>query len=352
MARRERPALGAIRRASLGILLILLASAILLIADWSGRKGATGVTSRAARGAAGRPWRVSFIQLNEVLDVEESDRGVRTGVREAGVIEGRDLIITVRNAHGDMPTVTNMVDAAVTEGADLLVTFSSPTLQAAIQRAGRTPVVFTYVANAKAAGAGRSDTDHLPNVTGCYSPGAYQEVLDLMLAYFPHLKRIGSVYVPSEVNTVFHRDQMLAVATAHGVEFKAMAANSSTEVADAAMALATSNVDAICQLTGNLTASAFPAILHAAREARIPVFGFQGALVHQGALAGVARDYYDSGREAAGLAVRILRGESPATIPLVEFKKTMLMINLDTARELGITTPPAILAGAREIVGR
>lgn len=353
MAHSEHRVLHAIRRISLGVLLIAMASAILLLADWGGRQNATaGRSSRQPGGAAGRPWRVSFIQLNEVLDVEESERGVRTGFREAGLAEGRDVVITVRNAHGDMPTVSSMVDAALTDSADLLVTFSSPTLQAAIQRARGTPIVFTYVASAVAAGAGPSDTEHLPNVTGVYMPGAYEEVLDLMLAYLPRARRIGTVYVPSEVNTVFHRDQMLKAAAARGVELRVMAANSSTEVADAAMALATSGVDAICQLSGNLTASAFPAIRHAAREAHVPVFAFQSALVHEGALAGVARDYYDGGREAAGLAVRILRGESPASIPFVEFKKTVLMVNLETARELGITTPAAILASAKEIVGR
>jgi putative ABC transport system substrate-binding protein len=183
-------------------------------------------------------------------------------------------------------------------------------------------------------------------------PGAYGEVLDLVLAYLPHAKHLGTVYVPAEVNTVFHRDQMVKAATERGMEMRVMAANSPTEVADAAMALATSGVDAITQITGNLTASAFPAIRYAAHQARVPVFSFQSTLVHEGALAGVVRDYYDGGREAAGLAVRVLRGESPASIPLVEFKKTVLMVNLETARELGITTPPAILASARDVVGK
>ncbi len=348
----ERHVLKTLRRISLGVLLIVLASAILLLADWNSRTHGTAPV-RAGAAAPGRPWRISFIQFNNVLDVEESERGARKGLRDAGLIEGRDLVITVRNANGDMPTVSSMVDAAVTSGADLLFTFSSPTLQAAIQRAPRgTPIVFTYVANAMAAGAGRSNTEHLPNVTGAYMPGAYEEVLDLVRAYLPNARRFGTVYVPSEVNTVFHRDSMLKAAAARGVELQVMAANSSTEVADAAMALAVSGVDAICQLPGNLTASAFPAIRQAARQARLPIFAFQSEPVHDGALAGVVRDYYDGGREAAGLAARILRGESPASIPLIEYKKTVLVVNLQTAKELGITTPASVLAAANEVIGR
>jgi ABC-type uncharacterized transport system substrate-binding protein len=338
-----------LRRLSLGVLLIILASAVLLLADWSNRTHGTASGSPADARPRG-PWRISFIQFNNVLDVEESERGARDAFRDAGLVEGRDIVITVRNANGDMPTVSSMVDAAVTAHADLLLTFSSPTLQAAIQRAHDTPIVFTYVANAFAAGAGRSNVDHLPNVTGLYMPGAYEEMIDLVRTYLPNARRFGTVYVPSEVNTVFHRDSMLRATAARGVELKVMAANSSTEVADAAMALAISGVDAICQLPGNLTASAFPAIRQAARQARVPLFAFQGAPVYDGALAGVVRDYYDGGREAAGLAVRILRGESPKSIPLIEFKKTRLLVNLQTARELGITTPPSVLAAASEVV--
>src|SRR2546429_9618837 len=65
-----------------------------------------------------------------------------------------------------MATVSALVDNAVSQKCDLLVAFSTPTLQAAIQRAGDVPVVFVYVANGVIAGAGRSRTGHLPNVTG------------------------------------------------------------------------------------------------------------------------------------------------------------------------------------------
>ena len=67
------------------------------------------------------------------------------GFKEAGLVEGRDYVTTVRNAQGDMATVSALIDAALAERADLLVTFSTPTLQAALQRARSVPIVFTYV---------------------------------------------------------------------------------------------------------------------------------------------------------------------------------------------------------------
>jgi len=114
---------------------------------------AAGIHTRAVRSSAplGKKWKVEFVQYNSVLDVEESQAGVQDGFKAAGLVEGRDIETVVRNAQGDMATVSALVDAAVGDGADLLLTFSTPTLQAAIQRAGKIPIVFTYVASPIAA---------------------------------------------------------------------------------------------------------------------------------------------------------------------------------------------------------
>ena len=89
----------------------------------------------------------------------------------AGLLEGRDYTLSRRNAQGDMATVSALVDAAISERAELLVTFSTPTLR--MRRARNVPVVITYVSSPHADGAGTSDTDHLPNVTGDYMRAAY-----------------------------------------------------------------------------------------------------------------------------------------------------------------------------------
>ena len=349
----------ALRRLSLGLALIALASTVLLVADWGRRVPSahpdTDARPRQDGGPATTPskvWQLSFVEFNNVLDVEESEQGVLEGLREAGLVEGRDFRYTVRNAQGDMATVSGLIDAALTEGTDLLVTFSTPTLQAAIQRAGRVPIVFTYVASAIAAGAGTSDTDHLPNVTGVYMRGAFEQMLSVVKECLPSARRLGTIYVPSEVNMVVQRDGMLKEAARMSITFDSMGANSPSEVSDAALALATSGIDAICQLPGNLTASAFPGIAQAALQARLPVFVFQSSQLNAGATVALARDYHEAGADAARLIARIVRGESPAAIPFVSFEKTKLLVNLDAARRIGFTVPPALLARADAVIGR
>ena len=65
----------------------------------------------------------------------------------------------------------------------------------------------------------------------------------------------------------------------------------------------------------------------------------------------VARDYKDSGRHAAALAARIMRGEVPKKIPLEDFAKTSLMVNVDAARALNVTLPPALVREAKSVIG-
>jgi len=316
----------------------------------------TGVHKKTARAADNPPlaktWKVSFIELVQVLDLEEAEKGVLDGLKESGLVEGRDFEKTIRNAQGDMATLPALVDAAVGDGADLLITFSTPTLQAALQRGKRVPIVFNYVADAVAAGAGKSDSDHLPNVTGVYLIAAYDKMLPLIREYMPRVHTLGTVYVPAEVNMVSQLAVLQKAVAAAGLELKPIAANSATEVGDAALALAAAHVDAICQLPGNLTAQAFPTIAQAAQRAKLPIFAFQTSQVLAGAVAGVTRDYYDSGREAAHIAARVMRGEPPASIPFAGFSKTKLVVNAGAARAAGLTTPSAVEKRADQVVGR
>jgi ABC-type uncharacterized transport system substrate-binding protein len=302
----------------------------------------------------GRPrtktWRVSLVELNQTLDVEESEKGVLEGLREAGLIDGHDFAKTVRNAQGDMATVSAMIDAAVSENADLIVTFSTATLQAALQRAKRIPVVFAYVADPVAAGAGKSDTDHVPNVTGVYLIGAYKQMMPLVRELKPKARLLGTIYVPAEINMVVQLAVMDRAVRDAGMELKAIAANSPSEVQEAALALVASRVDAICQLPGNLTAAAFPGIAQAARRARVPMFVYQTSQARAGAVLAVARDYYESGRESGKMAARVLRGESPAKIPFIGFSGTKLLVNPVAAQEADLVIPPSILAKADEVI--
>ena len=337
--------LNVIRRIALGIGVVAAASAILLLSDLQHRE-------RAARKALTkkRTWKIYFVQYNDVIDVKDAEKGVFDGLRESGLENGRDFEVKILNAQGDMATVSALIDAATTGGADMLITFSTPTLQAALRRAQNVPVVYNYVANGLKAGAGKSNTDHAPNVTGVSLLPANDDALALVRAHFPAIRKLGTLYCPAETNMVHYKISLDEAAKRAGFEIVYVPAETATDVPDAAAALMSRDIDAVLQIPGNLTASAFGSISAAAQRARIPVFAFQKSQAIGGAMVVVARDYQDSGRLAAQLAARIMRGEDPKHIPLQDFAGTNLIVNLDAARALDITLPPALVRSAHEVI--
>jgi len=321
----------------------LLAQADVVIDD-------AGRHEKAAPRALARKWKIGMVELNNVMDVEETEAGVMRGLKEAGLIEGRDYELQKQNAQGDMATVNALVDNALTQGADLLITLSTPTLQAAVQRARKIPVVFTYVADGVTAGAGKSRKDHLPNVTGVEFTSPFEQMLPLMKKLKPSARRVGTLFVPAEVNSVFYKDKFEAAARAAGLDPVSVPASTSSEVPDAALALAGRGVSAFCQIPGNLTASAFASIAQAASRAKIPVFAFQTSQAHQGAAVVLARDYTDAGRLTGLMAARIMRGVNPAKIPFETVTRTRLVINPAAAAAAGLNLPADFVKTADEVI--
>jgi ABC-type uncharacterized transport system substrate-binding protein len=333
-----------VKRLLLGFFLIGLASALLLVGDQGVSGDATSMT--------GKKWNIHLLEYIKIVDTEETERGIRDGLVEAGLVEGVDFTLTARNAQGDMATLNSMVQAALGDRADLIMTMSTPALQSAMRQTGDVPIVFAYVADPIVAGAGRSHSDHQPNVTGIYVPGAYAEVVAVLRECLPSAHTVGTLFVPTEVNTVYHKDQMTAAARKLGIEVEAVPVATATEVADAARAMCSRRLDAVCQVGGNLTASSFAPIAQAAQRQRLPIFAFLSSQAKDGAAVVVARDYDDAGREAAHVAVRVLRGEKPAAIPFAPVKKTRLIVNLPAARACGLTVPPTVLKRAVHVIGQ
>jgi ABC-type uncharacterized transport system substrate-binding protein len=335
-----------VRRLSLGLILIALTSGALLISDLGNRKG------YSANHSAGKKWKITLIEYNNAAEVEETEHGVRAGLKESGLVEGRDYDIAILNAQGDMATVTSLVDAAITNGADMLIALSSPTLQAAVKRSQGRPVIFSYIASPVATGAGKSDTDHLPNITGVYMQTKYEEVVKLVRECLPTAHTVATLFAPTEVNMVFHKDKLLEAATKQNIEVITVPVNSTGEVSDAALAMCSRKVDAICQLPGNLVAASFAPIASAARKAKLPVFAFSSPQSKTGASVVLSRDYMDVGRESGLVAARVMRGENPANIPFKPSEKTRLIVNLEAARASGLNVPQSIINRADEVIGK
>lgn len=298
----------------------------------------------------GMTWNVALVRYNDSRPAENATRGVENGLEQAKLVEGRDYTLKVQSAQGDIATLNTILAALESEGTDMVLVLSTPTLQAAVYKFKKTPVVFTFVADAVVAGAAKSSTDHQANVTGITTLGDFVGMPPVLKECMPSVRRVGTLFTPSEANSVHNKGILAAELKRAGIELVDLPVNSSAEVTDSAMSLCSRDIDAVCQCLDNLTASSFASIAKMAQKRRLPVFGFASSQAKEGAIVVVARDYYDGGVETGLLAARVMRGEDPAGIPITNLRKSRLIVNPGRAREFGVRIPESVLRRADEVI--
>ena len=111
---------------------------------------------------------VDVVKYIETPNAEISLEGVLEGLADAGMEAGQEFSLRVQSAQGDIPTLISIVDALQSRDSDLLLTLSTPALQTAMRRDRGLPIVFGMVSNPLIVGAGTSDDDHVPTVSGAY----------------------------------------------------------------------------------------------------------------------------------------------------------------------------------------
>jgi len=325
---------------------------VLIAADGKEHPGPAATTATVPPPAPKRdkPWKLYGIMYTESPPAEETVAGLHEGMKQWPLVEGRDYTFKLLNAQGDIGTLNSLIDAALTDGADIIVPISTPSLQAAVRKVKDRPVVFSLVANPMAAGAGKSYTDHLSNVTGVSVLAPADEMLDLLHQYFPQYRRIGTLYCPAEANSVDLMNTLVEHGKARGLEVDTVAVSTPTELPDAAMALASRPLDAIVQISDNLTSGGFTAISRAANQVQRPLFSLNSTTIPLGAPVAFGRDYHDCGVETAKMLLRVMQGEAPARIPFLLTPRVVKGASLPNARANGLTLPPAFLEEMQTVI--
>jgi ABC-type uncharacterized transport system substrate-binding protein len=297
-----------------------------------------------------KPWRLYGIMYTESPPAEETVAGLREGMKKWPLVEGRDYVFKLLNAQGDIGTLNSLLDAALTDGADIIVPISTPSLQNAVRKVKDRPIVFSLVANPMAAGAGKSYTDHLPNVTGVSVLAPADEMLDLLRKYFPQYRRIGTLYCPAEANSVDLMNTLVEHGKARGFEVETVAVSTPTELPDAAMALASKPIDAIVQISDNLTSAGFAAVTRAANQVQRPLFSLNSTTIPLGAPVALGRDYHDCGVETANMLLRVMQGGNPADIPFLLTPRVLKSASLPNARANGLALPAGFLEQMQTVI--
>jgi ABC-type uncharacterized transport system substrate-binding protein len=298
--------------------------------------GKTGETAKSAEGAAsdaaaGRSVPViSIIRAADWIGSEWSEDALKVGLQESELDQGRDYEFKISSAQGDLATLPSLIDAAVDAKAKVIVTLQDETLQAAVQRVKTVPIVFNILSDPFAAGAGTSDSNHLANITGVYSPGfgdpEQTKRVELIKRVVPKVRRVGILFSPGEPLSVGLKDKMTTAAKKAGLTVEAVPINNVSEGTEAASALVGKKVDAI-EIYGNAAHGAFESIIQVARERKVPVFSPSPFEILKGATAALYPDFQEGGVEAGKMIGRILKGESPGAIPFFRLQTTKEQIS-------------------------
>ncbi len=328
-----------------------------VVIDESGRhvnEAAAAARTAGDGGPANRPLpRKMTVDLIEYMDSPPGERareGLMEGFAQAGLVLGRDFDLRRRTAQGDIATLSSIIDTVLTQRTDLMISSSTPSLQNVLARGRGTPTVFTLTSNPFLANAGTSDTDHLPFVTGAYLGQPARQAIEAVKLLLPNARRIGTLFTPGEINSVFNKETLETEALAAGLEFVAVGISTISEVNDAAISLSSSQLDVMLQITDNLISSSFPPLMAAANRARLPVITYSPEVADMGALLVLGRDYFDNGVASGLIAARVLRGERPGDIPFERVQELSYIVNLKVAEEYGIPVPDELLAMASRII--
>ncbi|MBP1749016.1 MAG: hypothetical protein H6Q52_1555, partial [Deltaproteobacteria bacterium] len=272
-------------------------------------------------------------------------------MKELGYIDGKNAVFLVENANGDMATANTIADKFIREKVDIVVPISTNCTQVAINKMKETPIVFATVANPFIIGAGNSDTDHLPNVTGVYGSTPMDKVVDVASRIFPGHITIGAIWDPGQANSEYSIGLLKKALKDHpDIEFIGGNIANSSEVYEVARSLVQKGIDAFVQPTDNIVFSAFDSVVKAANSKKVPIIYTDVSNAESGALVVYGYTYETSGRQAASLADRIIKGEKPAGIPFEQYKEMVLGINLKVAKEFGIKIPGDVIDRATLVI--
>jgi putative ABC transport system substrate-binding protein len=283
--------------------------------------------------------------------VSASEAGLRSGFREQGYIEGRDMLIQWLRSGTSIEDARPRAAELVRSKVDLIVALSTSTARAAMEATSMIPIVFVS-ADPVAAGLAQSLARPGANATGVsvVSPELAAKRLDLLLQLVPHTRRIAFLRNPYSAAAAMKMAEAHKAARQLGVHLQPFDARSAGEIDAAFHAIRRSQPDAILVDSDTAFLHESARITTAIRKTRIAaVFPWKEYHDH-GALVSFGPDYADVMRRTASYVIKIFRGAKPDNLPVEEISKFDLMIDLRVAREIGIEVPQSLLLRADEVI--
>jgi putative ABC transport system substrate-binding protein len=297
------------------------------------------------------PRRIGVV-LGGFLPEGKEAQQFRQGLRDAGYTEGRDVVIEWRPTRGDYSRIPELVADLLQRKVEVIVVDSTVATQAAKRATSTIPIVMADIADPVGSGLVRSLAHPGGNVTGLtiMMPELGVKRLELLKETIPQLTRVGVLWNP---DAAYHPEvikQLKAVAPSLALELKLVSARTPQELDTAFSTLSRERAQAVYVIEDTLFFAHRAMLLKRASSASLPTMHGLAPWVHAGALVSYGPNFSDMFRRAAGYVDKILRGTQPGDLPIEQPTKFELVVNLNTAKAIGITIPESILLRANEVI--
>jgi ABC-type uncharacterized transport system substrate-binding protein len=300
---------------------------------------------------AGEVHRIGFLFYGSPGPSPELD-AFRQGLRELGHIEGQNIIIDYRFANGQVGRLPELAAELVRLKPEVIVTPGTPASLAAKQATSTIPIVFAGVADAVGAGLVANFARPGRNITGLTSISAELggKRLELLKQVVPKASRVAVLYNPADRANVLVLKDLQGSAPALGLTLQPIEVREPGEFERAFVAMTRKRAQALFGATGVLTTEHRKAIVVLAAKSRVPAMWGDREFVDAGGLMSYAANFYGQVRGAATYVDKILKGARPEDLPVQQPTTFELVINLKTAKALGLTIPPSVLSRATEVI--
>jgi putative tryptophan/tyrosine transport system substrate-binding protein len=303
----------------------------------------------------GRVYRIGFLGLASASASVTLRRieAFRTGLRALGYVEGNNVIIDFRWAEGDADRLAELAGDLIRRRVDVLVTQGSTTTRVAKEATSTVPIVMLAVGDAVGAGLVASLSRPGGNVTGSTFLGQqiYAKQLELLKEAIPSVARVAVLMNPDNPANQPVLQGMEAVARRTKVVLTEIDARGPAEFEGAFRAMSQHRVDACVVSADAVLTTNARAIANLAVRHRLPATSAWSDFTAAGGLLSYGANIYDLyGRAAPRFVDKILKGAKPADLPVEQPTKFDLVINLKTAKALGIAIPQSLLLRADEVI--
>src|SRR6516162_473076 len=294
--------------------------------------------------------RIGLLTRKTDASVTNQISAFRQGLQDLGWIEGKNVTIEHRDAGGEVSRLAPLAAELVARNVDVIVTVDTPPTQAVEQATSTIPIVIAVSADPVGAGLVKSLSHPGGNATGLspLAPETDQKTLEVLKETLPGTKRVAMIFDPNNRGMMLRLKAVEVAAAKLSLELQSIAAPGANELTLALVAM--ERPDAVFVLSP-IYAAYQKEIAEFATKTGVPLLVDTSGLAGEpGALLSYGADITSLFRRAATFVDKILRGAKPADLPVEQPAKFDLVINLRTAKALGLNVPPTILLRADKVI--